>query len=66
MKTNKNVTAETVTPKTQQGHYNRLENYLLENFDATIEEVKDFEKLVMLSPFVFVLFLDTFFHFIGR
>lgn len=43
---------------------NRLEKFLMENFDTNIEEVKEFELLLVVLPLMAVIVLDSIFKFI--
>ena len=43
---------------------NRLEKFLMENFDTNIEEVKEFELLLVVLPLMAVIMLDSIFKFI--
>ena len=43
---------------------NRLEKFLMDNFDTDIEEVKEFELLLALLPLMAVIVLDSIFKFI--
>ena len=43
---------------------NRLETFLMNNFDTNIEEVKEFEMLLAIMPLMLFILLDSIFKFI--
>ena len=43
---------------------NRLETFLMNNFDTDIQEVKEFEMLLAVLPFMAFILLDSIFKFI--
>lgn len=43
---------------------NRLEKFLMDNFDTDIEEVKEFELLLAVLPLMAFIVLDSIFKFI--
>lgn len=44
---------------------NRLEKFLMDNFDTDIEEVKEFELLLAVLPLMAFIVLDSIFKFIA-
>lgn len=43
---------------------NRLETFLMNNFDTDIQEVKEFEMLLAVLPLMVFILLDSIFKFI--
>ena len=43
---------------------NRLETFLMNNFDTDIQEVKEFEMLLAVLPLMAFILLDSIFKFI--
>nr|DAG37791.1 MAG TPA: hypothetical protein [Caudoviricetes sp.] len=43
---------------------NRLETFLMNNFDTDIQEVKEFEMLLAIMPLMLFILLDSIFKFI--